>query len=79
MPSATTADNNDSIAPSKAMVNAGPTKDRTCAGSSEGSDNAGRVRGFRQTRNQWWRPLESKNGLQHGDHEVQPGSGIRLK
>jgi hypothetical protein len=46
MPSATTADNSDSIAPSNAMVNAGPTKDRTRAGSSEGSDNAGMVRGI---------------------------------
>ncbi len=46
MPSATTADSSDSIAPSSAIVKAGPTSDSTLAMSSDGSDKLGSDRGM---------------------------------
>ncbi len=46
MPSATTADSSDSIAPSSAIVNAGPTNESTRAVSKEGIDREGSVRGI---------------------------------
>jgi hypothetical protein len=43
IPSATTADSSDSIAPSVAMVNAGPTRSRTSPSVSEGITGAGKA------------------------------------
>ena len=44
MPSATTAESSDSIAPRAAMVNAGPTSSRTSASETEGRAGRGRRR-----------------------------------
>ena len=46
MPSATTADNSDSIEPKRAMVKAGPTRDNAWASETCGKDSEGRVRGI---------------------------------
>ena len=46
MPSATTAERSDSIAPSAAMANAGPTSSRSSASETEGSTGLGRLDGI---------------------------------
>ena len=46
MPSATTADSSDSIAPNKAMVNAGPTREITWVRVADGKDRDGSVLGM---------------------------------
>ncbi len=69
MPSATTADSSDSIAPSSAMVKAGPTRENTCAMVTDGNENEAAFAYAAEGGADGGDPLEPAEILNHGDHD----------